>query len=79
MYKITKEEAASLLQKTRQVRLATEEMIAFLEHMIQLQEENSRNLSYDPDDYLRREGDAPLYFLTTYEGKEADDRKEAQK
>ena len=54
MYNITKDEALSLLQKMRQIRQATGEMIAFLEHMMQLQgeERKSDDEPSDPDAYL---------------------------
>ena len=53
MYKITKDEALSLLQKMRQIRQTAGEMVAFLEHMMQLQDKTTlRELSYNPDDYM---------------------------
>ena len=57
MYSITKDEALSLLQKMRQIRQTAGEMIAFLEHMMQLQGKNTlRELPYNPDDYLEGAG-----------------------
>ena len=54
MYNITKDEALSLLQKMRQIRQASGEMISFLEHMMQLQDEErkSDDEPSDPDAYL---------------------------
>lgn len=57
MYNITKDEALSLLQNLRQIRQKSGEMIAFLEHMMQLQDQTPlRELSYNPDDYLEERG-----------------------
>lgn len=57
MYNITKDEALSLLQKMRQIRQTAGEMIAFLEHMMQLQDKSTlRELPYNPDDYLEEAG-----------------------
>ena len=55
MYKITKEEAMSLLQKLRQIRQAAGEVIAFLEHLMQLQEATElKSVDYNPDEYLEK-------------------------
>ena len=55
---MTKDEALSLLQKMRQIRQETCEMIAFLERRMQLQDNPSlQKLSYNPDAYLERAGD----------------------
>ena len=52
MYDITSEEVKSLLEKLRNIRKKSGEMIAFLEHMMQLQD-NTKSDDYDPDDYLK--------------------------
>jgi dTDP-4-dehydrorhamnose reductase len=52
MYHITKDEVLSWLENMRQIRKKTGEMIAFLEHMMQLQD-NTKSDDYDPDDYLK--------------------------
>ncbi len=52
MYDITPEEVKSLLKKLRNIRKQSGEMIAFLEHMMQLQD-NTKSDDYDPDDYLK--------------------------
>ena len=54
MYNITKDEALSLLQKMRQIRQASGEMVSFLEHLMQLQgeERKSDDEPSDPDAYL---------------------------
>ena len=52
MYDITPEEVKSLLEKLRNIRKKSGEMIAFLEHMMQLQD-NTKSDDYDPDDYLK--------------------------
>lgn len=52
MYDITSEEVKSLLEKLRNIRKQSGEMIAFLEHMMQLQD-NTKSDDYDPDDYLK--------------------------
>ena len=58
MYNIAKDEALSLLQKMRQIRQKSGEVIAFLEHMMQLQDKSTlRQLPYNPDDYLEGAGD----------------------
>ena len=62
MYKFEKEDAISLLEKSRQIRQISEDMIAILEHLLpQKTEKSLRALSYDPDDYLNHEGDDMLY------------------
>lgn len=53
-YFVTKDEAADLLRKFRQIRQASGEAIAFLEHMFQLQNKGLCDDTYDPDEYLER-------------------------
>ena len=56
MYQIKKEEAASLLEKMRLIRQASGEMIAFLEHLTKLQQEQPlKPVGYNPDAYLEKE------------------------
>ena len=55
MYQISEEEVLSQLQKLRQIRQAAWEVIAFLEHMTQLQgKPGGRASEYNPDDYLEK-------------------------
>ena len=51
MYHITPKETQELLDKLREIRRISGEMMAFLEHMRQLQSEPVSK-DYDPDDYL---------------------------
>lgn len=53
MYHITRDEVMSLLQNLRQIRQKSGEMIAFLEHMMELQgDQTLKPVNYNPDDYL---------------------------
>ena len=53
MYQMKEDEVESLLQTLRQIRQKSGEMIAFLEHLMQLQKKDvSIKDSYNPDDYL---------------------------
>ena len=52
MYVITPEEIKALMEKLRNIRKQSGEMIAFLEHMRQLQD-NTDSDQYDPDEYLQ--------------------------
>ena len=54
MYQIKKEEVLLLIENMRQIRQKAGEIIALLEHLLQLQqlEQNSERTEYDPDDYL---------------------------
>ena len=55
MYNIKKEELSSLLQKMRQIRQTFGEMIAFLEHLMQMQGDPAlKPVNYNPDDYLEQ-------------------------
>lgn len=54
MYQIKEDEVQSLLFKLRQIRQASGEAIAMLEHMRQLQSLGHDAEEYDPDDYLER-------------------------
>ena len=54
MYQIKEDEVQSLLCKLRQIRQASGEVIAMLEHMRQLQSLGHDVEEYDPDDYLER-------------------------
>ena len=59
MYHITKVEVLSWLENMRQIRKKTGEMIAFLEHMMQMQQDSAlREVSYNPDAYLEDDWDA---------------------
>ena len=65
MYKITKSEMESLLEKMRRIRQESGEIISFIEHLMQLQSEFLlRKSSYNPDDYLEREN---RHFLSCAE------------
>ena len=53
MYQIKEDEVESLLQSLRQIRQKSGEMIASLEHLMQLQKkDDSQKDDYNPDDYL---------------------------
>ena len=52
MYNITPGEVETLLQKLREIRQLSGEMMAFLEHMRQLQDDQLPD-EEDPDDYLK--------------------------
>ena len=48
------DDAKVMLQKLRQIRQSAGEMIAFLEHALQLQGDKSECFYYNPDEYLER-------------------------
>lgn len=53
MYQMKEDEVMSLLQTLRQIKQKSGEMIAFLEHLAQLQKKDvSTKDGYNPDDYL---------------------------
>ena len=54
MHQINKEELLSLIETLRQIRQKTEETIALLECLVQLQQPHNdeRQVDYDPDAYL---------------------------
>ena len=54
MYQMKEDEVQSLLCKLQQIRQASGEAIAMLEHMRQLQSLGHDAEEYDPDDYLER-------------------------
>ena len=57
MYRMEQDEARSLLQNMRQLQRLAEETATLLERIVQHREDRSlRDLSYDPDAYLNREG-----------------------
>ena len=48
------DDAKDLLQKLRQIRQSAGEMIAFLEHALQLLGDQSECFHYNPDEYLEK-------------------------
>ncbi len=48
------DDAKDMLQKLRQIRQSAGEMIAFLEHALQLQGDESECFHYNPDEYLEK-------------------------
>ena len=76
MYPIFKEEALALLEKLRKIRKDTGEMIAFLEHYLQLHGEISHAaVHYNPDDYLER---LAAQLLSASQSEQTEDKKEGQ-
>lgn len=76
MYRISRDQVMSQLEKLRQIRQSAGEVIAFLEHLTQLQGEGrTPDSDYNPDDYLEKLAKSEPFGTVannTYENKGGD-------
>ena len=63
MYKIKKEKMQSLIERLQKIRSMTDEALKSLECVVSSQgKELSRDVNYNPDDYLKKWTNAPDHY-----------------